>query len=111
MLPNKRVFTAPNKRPVAVEFKQPSATVNSIESMIEFCKQGLGLATPPDFLLEQSLQRGELVEVLPRWQVSAIAYYAVWPDNVGVNSNALWLLRHLTQGLSNDAEPTTKTAD
>jgi DNA-binding transcriptional LysR family regulator len=63
-------------------------TVNSVDAMVQFCTQNMGLATPPTFLVEDQLKQGSLVEVLPRWRVDPIPIYAVWPGNHVKNKNA-----------------------
>jgi len=56
-------------------------SVNNIDAMVQFCSLGMGLATPPAFLVEKLVKRGSLVEVLADWQVDSIPVYAVWPGN------------------------------
>ncbi|MEE9319582.1 MAG: LysR family transcriptional regulator [Granulosicoccus sp.] len=63
-------------------------SVNSVDAMTQFCSQGMGLATPPTFLVEKLLKRGSIIEVLPEWQVDSISVYAVWPGNHVRNKNA-----------------------
>ncbi|MCG8429502.1 MAG: LysR substrate-binding domain-containing protein, partial [Chromatiales bacterium] len=67
----------------------------SVEAMTQFCLLGSGLATPPLFLIEEALDRGELVEVLPEWRVDPIPVFAVWPANASSNNNVRHLLDHL----------------
>lgn len=62
-------------------------SVNNIDAMVEFCLQGMGLATPPAFLTEKLLKRGSLIEVLTSWKVDSIPIYAVWPGNSVRNKN------------------------
>lgn len=63
-------------------------SVNNIDAMLQFCSQGMGLATPPAFLVEKLVKRGSLIEVLSDWQVDSIPVYAVWPGNSVRNRNA-----------------------
>jgi len=55
----------------------------------------LGIATPPDYLIEQELTDGNVIELLPGWQVEPIPFYGVWPANASINSNARHLLSYL----------------
>jgi len=94
MLPDSRTLIGPDNTQVDCAFS-PHTVVNTVELMTQFCIHGLGLATPPDFLVEQALKAGELVEPLPGWRVSPIPVYAVWPANVTEGSNTRRLLRWL----------------
>jgi len=35
------------------------------------------LATPPDYLVREALENGELVEILPGWRVESLLLFAV----------------------------------
>ena len=96
MLSNIRVLTGPGGERVEVT-ASGAISVNNIDFATEFCKSGLGLATPPDFLIQGELARGELVEVLPDWTVEPVPLTAVWPDNVSANSNVRFLLKELLE--------------
>lgn len=63
-------------------------SVNNIDAMLQFCSEGMGLATPPAFLVEKLVNRGSLIEVLSDWQVESIPVYAVWPGNSVRNRHA-----------------------
>ncbi|MBD1581103.1 LysR family transcriptional regulator [Pseudoalteromonas sp. S16_S37] len=81
MLPhNRNVF---NERGETFQIKyQSNVTVNSIEAMTELCLQGLGVATPPDYLVKDYIEQQKMVHLFPKWQVEDIPLYAVWPNNV-----------------------------
>lgn len=98
MLPNSRDLISPEGETVTIEFTS-QITVNNVELMTQFCRHGLGLATPPAFLVDKDIQAGTLVKVLPDWQVEPIPLYAVWPANVSINSNAKHFLNYLTNQL------------
>jgi DNA-binding transcriptional LysR family regulator len=70
-------------------------SVDSVEAMTQLCLHGLGLATPPDYLVSNAITNGELIEVLPEWQVELIPIYAVWHGNAAHNSNIRRLLDFL----------------
>jgi DNA-binding transcriptional LysR family regulator len=80
MLPVRRTFLKDDDTEEA-EY-QKAMIVNSVTLMTELTVQGLGLATPPDFLVDPRIENGELVEVLSDWRVKDIPVYAVWPENV-----------------------------
>jgi DNA-binding transcriptional LysR family regulator len=94
MLPRERTLKTPGRKAVTVQFKN-CVSVNSVELMTQFCRFGLGVATPPSFLVEAAINEGELVELLPGWSVDPIPVYAVWPENVSAHSNAKLLLKYL----------------
>ncbi len=77
-------------------------SVDSVEAMTQFCLHGLGLATPPDYLVTEALENGKLVEILPEWQVEPLPLFALWPDNLIENSNSRRLLDHLVSTEEDD---------
>jgi DNA-binding transcriptional LysR family regulator len=64
--------------------------------MTRFCLAGLGVATPPDFLVDNAILDQRLVELLPGWQVDPLPLVAVWPGNVATNPNTRRLLSCLS---------------
>lgn len=105
MLSNKRQFIANTssnnthkKKSLELEFSS-QLTVDSVEAMTQFCLLGSGIATPPDFLVEQALADGNLVELLPSWQVEDLPLYAVW-HNSGTAGLANKKVRRLLEHLS-----------
>ncbi|MEH6451513.1 MAG: LysR family transcriptional regulator [Psychromonas sp.] len=94
MLPNRRTLTNSDGKKVDISFKS-NISVNSVEAMTQLCINGLGIATPPDFLVESEVQNNILIELLTHWKVEPIPLYAVWPNNVFQNSNAKRLLDFL----------------
>ncbi|MCZ4279469.1 LysR family transcriptional regulator [Kiloniella laminariae] len=59
----------------------PRIVVDDIHAVCQFTLAGLGLSSPPDYLVDQELSRGTLVEVLPAWRVENLPVYAIWPPN------------------------------
>jgi DNA-binding transcriptional LysR family regulator len=95
MLPNRRTLINADGEKCEISFAS-KISVNSVEAMTQFCINGAGVATPPNFLIESELNNNILVELLPSWQVEPIPLFAVWPSNVFQNSNAKRLLDFLT---------------
>lgn len=54
-------------------------TVNNIEAMVQSTLAGMGISYVPDFVVNQLLTRGELVEVLPGNCVRESRFSAIWP--------------------------------
>lgn len=94
MISSTRSLVDKNGKKLTLSYKS-QVTVNSVDLMTEFCKNGLGLATPPDFMVNKAIETGELIEVFPEWKVTPISLSAVWPENVSLNSNARIFLDHL----------------
>ncbi|MFC3151659.1 LysR substrate-binding domain-containing protein [Litoribrevibacter euphylliae] len=57
--------------------------VNTVDLLTEFCIQGVGIATPPTFLISRLLESGTLVELFPEWRVEPIQISAVWLSSGG----------------------------
>jgi len=95
MIPNMRSLTHQGET-VNIHF-QHQVTVNNVEALTELTLHGLGLSTPPNYLVEKAINSGLLVEVLPQWQVQPIPLYAVWPANVGENLLMTLLLSFITE--------------
>jgi len=55
---------------------KPTLVLNNVTGMIECAKAGLGIVQLPHYALEESLQSGELIEVLSSYQaINAPVYY------------------------------------
>ncbi len=91
MLPNRRTLVNAEGEKCEISFES-NISVNSVEAMTQLCINGLGIATPPDYLVENEVKNNLLIELLPNWQVEPIPLYAVWPNNVSQNSNVKRLL-------------------
>lgn len=96
MMPGFRTLQKPG-RPVVKLRQSGSICVDSAEAMTQLCLQGLGLATPPDYLVEREIAAGTLAVILPDWSVEPMPLHAVWPDNVAANNNTKALVDHLAR--------------
>lgn len=74
---------------------QPRIIVDSVDAVCQLAIAGLGLATPPSFLVEENIQQGLLVEPLPAWGVESLGVYAVWPPNASKESLTFRLIQFL----------------
>lgn len=95
MLPMQRTLIGPAKQRIPIQYAS-QIVVDSVDAMAQFSILGLGVSTPPRFLVEDAIAEGRLVQLLPEWRVEGVPIYAVWPGNVSVNSNARRLLTYLT---------------
>ena len=58
---------------------------------------GLGICISPSFLVWQRVRRGELVPVLPQWQIPEIAVHAVYPAGRTVPAKTRSLIDFLVE--------------
>ena len=54
--------------------------VNNSEALLAALREGLGIGRVPTFVAGPAIQSGELVAVLPEWQLPEHALYAVYPE-------------------------------
>ena len=79
-VPATRKFSRKESRPVTMRFES-RLWVDSTEALCQFVRAGLGLGTPPLFLVQEDLESGDLVEVLPEWHLEPLPIYGIWPSN------------------------------
>lgn len=79
MRPNTKTFNQKGKT-CSIDF-EPRIIVDSMDAVCQLAIAGLGLATPPAFLVADDIYQGYLVELLPDWQLESIPVYVVWPPN------------------------------
>jgi DNA-binding transcriptional LysR family regulator len=94
MRPNHKTLINKAGKTVEINF-QPRIIVDSVEAVCQLAIAGLGLATPPAFLVEEELRQGLLIEPLPAWGVEALGVYAVWPPNASKESLTFRLINFL----------------
>lgn len=94
MRPHQRQFHHDQNGSTWIEY-QPRLQVDHVEASHALALQHLGLAAPPDFLIEADLNAGRLVRVLPEWHLTPLKVYAVWPPNVPASSMAYVLIKAL----------------
>ncbi len=77
-----------------------SLKVNNGDALQPALKRGLGLALQPDFLVGEALQTGELIQVMPDWQLAPVALYIVTPPGrlrpARVKAFIEYLVKHLS---------------
>lgn len=74
---------------------EPRIITDSVDSVCQLAIVGLGLATPPSFLVEEDIKQGYLVEPLSNWQPESLPVYAIWPSNVSKESLTFKLIAFL----------------
>ncbi len=95
-MPRSREIVDPEGKRHKLHFTS-KVTVNNVEAMTELCIQGQGVATPPVHLAKTAIEKGQLIEICPTWQVPPIALYAVRPNNTATQSAVRKLLDYLCE--------------
>jgi DNA-binding transcriptional LysR family regulator len=60
---------------------------------------GHGIGTLPDFVSDEAEARGELVRVLPDWELPAPAIFAVTASRLGMDARVTAFIEHLRAAL------------
>lgn len=94
MRPDQKILVHRTGKTCQINF-QPRIILDSVEAVCQLAIAGLGLATPPSFLVEEAIQQGLLIEPLPAWGVESLAVYAVWPPNAAKTSLTFRLIDFL----------------
>jgi DNA-binding transcriptional LysR family regulator len=90
------------REPVNVPVRGSLAANNS-EALREAALAGAGIALLPDFSAQDALRRGQLVQVLPQWQVDGgfgRHLFAIRPYTPNVPRAVSALVTHLREGLA-----------
>jgi DNA-binding transcriptional LysR family regulator len=96
-------------RPRTVELSHPrrgvekvwgtdQITVDASPVMYRLAVYGAGLATLPNFMVDEAIAAGQLAEVLPQWRLPSPGVFAIWPRNAPRNGLTLKLIKHLEEG-------------
>ena len=100
MRPNYKMLMNKAGKTFQINF-QPKIIVDSVDAVCQLAIAGLGLATPPAFLVEEDIRHGQLVEPLPAWGIDSLAVYAVWPSNASKESLTFRLINFLEKQENN----------
>jgi DNA-binding transcriptional LysR family regulator len=95
-------------RPRSVEFSHPKLglekvwgtdqiSVDASPAMLHLAVCGAGLATLPDFMIDDAIAAGRLAEVLPQWRLPSPGVYAIWPQNAPRTGLTLKLIKYLAK--------------
>ncbi|MBT3134876.1 LysR family transcriptional regulator [Alteromonas sp. ALT199] len=79
-LSNERLFSRLHEHKT-ITFRS-QITVNSVEAIYQYCLYGAGLAVLAESQVEDDIQKGRLIHLLPEWQVMPIPLFAIWPKNI-----------------------------
>lgn len=96
MRPNFRTFRNAEGRTVEISYS-PVIVVDNVEASYKLACSGVGLAAPPEFLIDE---KDNVQVVLPEWRLDPLPAYAVWPANTVAGSVTHDLIRHLEYSFS-----------
>lgn len=99
MRPNHKTFINKLGKTFKIDFN-PRIIVDSVDAVCQLAIAGLGLATPPSFLVEEDIQQGYLIEPLSGWGIESLSVYAVWPPNASRESVTFRLIDFLEMKIS-----------
>ncbi|MEH6631004.1 MAG: LysR family transcriptional regulator [Halopseudomonas aestusnigri] len=80
MRPNDKFLTNEAGKSVRIQY-EPQVVLDNIHAVVQMAKAGLGVVTPPRFLVTKEIESGQMVELLPDWKVESLPVYAIWPPN------------------------------
>lgn len=80
----------------------PNICVNNVEASYQLAKLDAGLAAPPDYLIKNDIVKGDIVKVLPQWELQPLNVYAIWPANLPINSIAYSLINKIYSSFNNE---------
>lgn len=63
----------------AVTVRGP-ATVTSLQLVLDLAREGVGIASVPEFFARPAIERGELVRLLPAWNTGDVELRIVYPS-------------------------------
>ena len=73
---------------------------NSGDALRSAAVGGLGIINEPDFLLQDAVQRGELVRLLPDFESGSGEIWAVYPSRRHLSLKVRLFVDHIAAGLS-----------
>ena len=77
-LPNQKILIDNNGKKEHIDYT-PCITTDSVQDMAVLCRNGLGLSTPPTFMIQNDLEKNKLSMLLTNYQVQPLTVYAQWP--------------------------------
>lgn len=104
-------FMAQNNRVIPFEFEKDNEKVeingryivsmNDSRSYLTAIQAGLGVAPVPLFMASDAVAKGQLIRILPDWEVEALPLYIVYPQNRHLSNKVRifvdWLVKLLAQ--------------
>nr|WP_255702837.1 LysR family transcriptional regulator [Roseivivax sp. GX 12232] len=85
------------KRTIAID---PPVRVGSSLVLRDLLVAGHGIGTLPDFVSAEAVARGDLVRVLPEWELPSPEIFAVTGSRLGMDAKVTTFLEHLRRALN-----------
>lgn len=79
--PNNRIFRHTKSRRSQKVKMNPTMVVDNSDAMCNLAVEGLGLITAPTYFMNEFLNSGKLLEMMPDWKLDPFEIHAVWPGN------------------------------
>ncbi|AUH49393.1 transcriptional regulator [Chromobacterium sp. ATCC 53434] len=98
MRADNRHFRHPSGEECGIRYT-PCTRVDNVAAAYQLALRGVGLAAPPEFMVERDVADGALEWVLPEWSQEPMRVYAVWPSNVSSSSVAYRLIHVICNAL------------
>lgn len=96
MLPYSRSLSNESGRLLKIDY-HPRITVDGVEAMTELVKQGLGIATPPDYLVDREIYKQTLIELFPSHTIPSLDVMALWPIQARQNNLSHQLIQYVSR--------------
>ena len=77
----------------------PSVRCDDFSMLKRMAIQGLGITELPDYMAEEFVENGKLINILPDWTFKPVDLYALYPSHRGATPKVRALLDYLTQEL------------
>ncbi|WP_299380813.1 LysR family transcriptional regulator [uncultured Kiloniella sp.] len=74
---------------------EPQIVLDNIHAVVQMARAGLGVITPPDFLVAEDIRQGKMIELFPEWKAESLPVYAIWPPNAPREGLTYRLIRYL----------------
>ncbi|AQQ66427.1 hypothetical protein Mag101_01260 [Microbulbifer agarilyticus] len=78
---------------------QPEMRCNDFSSIQQQVINGGGISLLPDYLCQQDIQAGNLIQVLPGWSGKSVSVYGIFPSRKGVSPKIRAFLDYLLGNL------------
>lgn len=83
----------------------PLLTVNDPEIMVDACRDGLGVAWLPVGFVEDDLNNGTLVQILPALSIGGLTIDALYPRHAATSPKLRLFIEHLEEQISTLTAP------
>jgi DNA-binding transcriptional LysR family regulator len=97
-IPDETIVTHPDKG-IASILGEDQISVDNSQALVQFALAGAGVASMLEFAVQEAIDAGLLMKLLPDWELSKPGLFVLWPPNAPRRSLAQKLLEHLRNEL------------